>query len=109
MWYNASKRRDMPMNDNDEIMKYILEEFGDVFHEWHTQKAKQFFEISSISERNWRILMLKEGLADGRKWTLRAIAGLEDVGISHVRVREICIATRKRLMDFGRSMFEAKR
>ena len=99
----------MPMNDNDEIMKYILEEFGDVFHEWHTQKAEQFFKISSISERNWRILMLKEGLADGRKWTLRAIAGLEDVGVSHVRVREICIATRKRLMDFGRSMFEAKR
>ena len=97
------------MNDNDEIMKYILEEFGDVFHEWHTQKAEQFFKISSISERNWRILMLKEGLADGRKWTLRAIAELEDVSISHVRVREICIATRKRLMNFGRSMFEAGR
>lgn len=90
-------------------MKYVLEKFGDVFHEWHTQKAERFFALSGISERNWRILMLKEGLADGRKWTLRAIAGLEDISISHVRVREICIATRKRLMNFGRSMFEAGR
>ena len=99
----------MQMNDNGEIMKYILERFGDVFHEWHTQEADRFFALSGISERNWRVLMLKEGLADGRKWSLRAIAELEDVGISHVRVREICIATRKRLMNFGRSMFEAKR
>ena len=99
----------MPMNDNNEIMRYVLEKFGDVFHEWHTQKAGQFFALSGISERNWRVLMLKEGLADGRKWTLRAIAELEDVGISHVRVREICIATRKRLMNFGRMMFEADR
>ena len=98
----------MTMNDNNEIMRYVLEEFGDVFHEWHTQKAKRFFALSGISERNWRVLMLKEGLADGRKWTLRAIAELEDVGISHVRVHEICIATRKRLVKFSRSMFEVR-
>lgn len=97
------------MNDDNEIMKYVLDKCRNVFHEWHTQEAEQFFKLSGISERNWRILMLKEGLADGRKWTLREIAGLEDVRISHVRVREICIATRKHLMDFGRSMFEAKR
>ena len=97
------------MNDNNEIMRYVLEKFGDVFHEWHTQKAEQFFALSGISERNWRVLMLKEGLADGRKWSLRAIAELEDVRVSHVRVREICITTRKRLMNFGRSMFESVR
>ena len=96
------------MNDNNEIMRYVLEKFGDVFHEWHTQKAERFFALSGISERNWRVLMLKEGLADGRKWTLRAIAGLEDVGISHVRVREICIATQKRFEKFCRNMFEAE-
>lgn len=100
----------MPENDdNEEIKKYVFTKFGDVFHEWHTQKAQQFFELSGISERNWRVLMLREGLADGEKWTLRAIAELEDVGISHVRVREICIATKKRLKNFARMMFEAER
>lgn len=91
-----------------ETIEYILQMFGDVFHEWHTQRAAQFFELSGICERNWRILMLREGLADGCRWTLRAIAELEDVGISHVRVREICIATQKRFEKFCRNMFEAE-
>ena len=92
--------------ENREMIEYILQRFGNVFHEWHTQQAAQFFELSGISERNWRVLMLREGLADGRKWTLRAIA--EQEPISHVRVRDICIATQRRFEKFCREMFEAE-
>jgi len=78
-----------------EGFRQILETYGDIFHEWHTEKAESFFAASGISSRNWSIYMRRMGFADGEVWTLRAIA--EDEGISHIRVREIAIQTKKNL------------
>ena len=58
----------------------------------------EFGEVSGISERNWRIFMRRRGLADGEKWTLRALAGVE--GIAHVRVHQIEGQTQKRIWKF---------
>ncbi len=76
----------------------ITAEFGDIFHEWQGPRAAKFFEASGISERNWRIFMRRRGLADGEKWTLRALAGVE--GIAHVRVHQIEGQTQKRIWKF---------
>jgi len=76
----------------------VLDLYGDVFHEWNTEVAERFFALSGISKRNWRIYMRRKGLADGKGWTLRAIADAE--GISHIRVRQIEQQTEKNFAKF---------
>ena len=91
--------------DDREVCRYLIEQFGEIFHEWHTVKARRFFKLSGISERNWRVLMLNMGWADGRKWTFREIADEErELGqpISHVRAYQIVNSTLKRLRKFAR-------
>ena len=84
----------------EEAIRFVLDQCGDVFHEWNTKKAREFFNLSGISKRNWSILMRSTGMADGKKWTLRAIA--EDEGnISHVRAWQIIRQTRKNLERFA--------
>ena len=77
-------------------VKAVSEHFGDVFHEWNTKKAQEFFGASGISERNWRVFMRSVGMADGERWTLRRIAD-EEGNISHVRAWQIVQQTRKNL------------
>jgi len=77
------------------MIKFMIAHFGDIFHEWNTRKANQFFALSGISRRNWSILMRHEGMADGKKWTLREIGDAEK--ISHVRTWQIVKATRHNL------------
>lgn len=99
-----SKRRPVREPDSaadweaNELGRRFREEFGDVFNEWQTPKAQNFFEQSGISCRNWRICMRYLGFADGNGWTLRAIADAEN--ISHVRVWQIVRQTKTRLRKF---------
>jgi len=46
--------------------------------------------------------MRRKGLADGKGWTLRAIADVE--GISHIRVRQIEQQTEKNFVKFIQQM-----
>lgn len=87
---NVVRKNRMPV-----LIKFMVAHFGDIFHEWNTRKANQFFALSGISKRNWSILMRYEGMADGKKWTLREIG--DDEGISHVRAYQIVKATRHNL------------
>lgn len=77
----------------------IVEEFGDVFHEWNTKKANSFFEKTGISKRNWRIYMRSTGQADGKAWTYRDIAD-DEGNISHVRAWQIVRQTEKNLKRY---------
>ena len=83
----------------------IVEEFGDVFHEWNTRKAASFFKQTGISKRNWRIYMRSTGQADGKAWTYRAIAD-DEGNISHVRAWQIVRQTEKNLQKFIQKMSE---
>jgi len=83
------------------VFKQIIETYGNVFHEWQSEEAKAFFVASGISKRNWCIYMRRMGLADGKSWTLRALA--DDVGISHVRIKQIADQTAKNLERFAKA------
>jgi len=99
----------MAKGREQEVWRWVSENFGDVFHEWHTQKAAMFFHLSGISERNWRVFMRSSGLADGHKWSLRENAEEETrLGqkISHVRVKQIVESTAARLKKFAVKMSE---
>lgn len=82
-----------------ETIEGVIDEFGDVFHEWNTRKAANFFEQTGISKRNWRIFMRCTGQADGKVWTYRDIAD-DEGNISHVRAWQIARQIEKNLMRF---------
>ena len=95
------------MEQKQDALQWISVNFGDVFHEWHTRKAKMFFQMTGISERNWRVFMRSSGLADGQKWSLRKNAEEErrlGEKISHVRVKQIIESTALRLKKFAEGM-----
>ena len=95
------------MAQKQDALRWISENFGDVFHEWHGQKAAMFFQMTGISERNWRVFMRSSGLADGQKWSLRKNAEEEcrlGEKISHVRVKQIIESTALRLKKFAERM-----
>lgn len=93
-------KREMSSADVKEFIKSLLDEYGDIFHEWNTRKAERFFKVSGISKRNWRVYMRHAGLADGVNWTLRAIAD-DEGNISHVRAWQIVRQTRKNIERFS--------
>lgn len=45
----------------ERMVQFMVAHFGDIFREWNTMKASQFFALSGISQRNWSILMRHEG------------------------------------------------
>lgn len=96
----SAQKRVMSSAEVKEFVKSLLCEYGDIFHEWNTRKADQFFKASGISKRNWRIYMRHAGMADGVCWTLRAIAD-EEGNISHVRAWQIVRQTRKNIERFA--------
>ena len=84
----------------------IMEEFGDIFHEWKGPRAAKFLKASGISERNWRIFMRRLGLADGNVWTFQALAEAEkniicaEKNITRVRAYQIVDQTKKNFERF---------
>lgn len=88
----------------ERMVQFMVAHFGDIFREWNTMKASQFFALSGISQRNWSILMRHEGLADGEKWTLRKLA--EKEGVSHIRVWQLVRSTRNNLTKVYKAMLK---
>lgn len=92
---------------NLELLDAITDEYGDIFHEWHTDGAQRFFKDSIyISERNWTILMLHTGLAGQGTLSYGKIANLYDIG--RCRVSQICEQTKKNLVNFVRNRYGMK-
>ena len=47
----------MAEKHEQDALQWISVNFGEVFYEWHIRKAKMFFQMTGISERNWRVFM----------------------------------------------------
>ena len=97
----VSKHKEKQM---ERMVQFMVAHFGDIFSEWNTKKANQFFALSGISQRNWSILMRHEGFADGEKWTLRKLA--EKEGVSHIRVWQLVRSTRNNLTKVYKAMLK---
>ena len=81
-------------------MKTIETDIHEILHEWHTPKAERILKKMGVSERNWMLFALYSGAADGRTWSLRALADIPNPAISHVRVYQIVKKTEKRLRQY---------
>ena len=81
-------------------MKKVEADIQEILHEWHTPKARRILKEMGVSERNWKLFALHSGVADGRHWSYRALAGILHPAISHVRVYQIVTKTKKRLREY---------